>query len=381
MSTTTATGMHVERQAGALGAIVTGVDLADLDDATFAALHDALLEHLVICIRGQEHLTPEQQIAFSARWGRIEPHPYVPPIDGYPEIMEVYDPNPITVTWHADFTYAKQPPAISLLLGRIIPPVGGDTMFSNGYLAYENLSARPARDRSTDSAPSTTRPSWRSRSGMPEDEIVNSHPVACTHPETGPQGAVRQRQLHPALRELERGGQPAAARAPVPRSSPGSSTRGATTGRRATSSSGTTAARSTRSSATPPARSGRCTARRSPETPRDDRHPLDREPRRPRRRAARHLDQPAAREVPRHRPAHRDGAARARRSSTAAPTARSPGTEGDPVAWWFYEDQQYSVKRLIAAAGYPADEITLRGRSPSTRCGPGAGSRRRASTT
>jgi predicted TIM-barrel fold metal-dependent hydrolase len=35
----------------------------------------------------------------------------------------------------------------------------------------------------------------------------------------------------------------------------------------------------------------------------------------------------------------------------------APGTDGDPVAWWFYEDQQYSVKRLIAAAGYPADEI------------------------
>jgi len=35
----------------------------------------------------------------------------------------------------------------------------------------------------------------------------------------------------------------------------------------------------------------------------------------------------------------------------------APGTEGDPVAWWFYEDQQYSVKRLIAAAGYPAEEI------------------------
>ena len=35
----------------------------------------------------------------------------------------------------------------------------------------------------------------------------------------------------------------------------------------------------------------------------------------------------------------------------------APGTEGDPVAWWSYEDQQYSVKRLIAAAGYPAEEI------------------------
>ena len=107
---------------------------------TFAQLHDALLEHLVICIRGQEHITPDQQIAFSARWGGIEPHPYVPPIEGYPEIMKIYDPNPVTVTWHADFTYAEAPPAISLLLARSSRPCGGDTMFSNGYLAYEQLS-------------------------------------------------------------------------------------------------------------------------------------------------------------------------------------------------------------------------------------------------
>src|SRR5688500_6866002 len=39
----------------------------------------------------------------------------------------------------------------------------------------------------------------------------------------------------------------------------------------------------------------------------------------------------------------------------------APGTEGGPVAWWHYEDHLYSVKRLIAAAGYPADEIDFRG--------------------
>jgi predicted TIM-barrel fold metal-dependent hydrolase len=38
-----------------------------------------------------------------------------------------------------------------------------------------------------------------------------------------------------------------------------------------------------------------------------------------------------------------------------------PGTEGPDAAWWFYEDHKYSVKRLIAAAGYPADEITMQG--------------------
>jgi taurine dioxygenase len=176
--------MEITRQAGALGAIVTGVDLATVDDATYKELRDALLEHLVICVRGQAHVTPDEQVAFSARWGPIEPHPYVPPIEGHPEIMRVYDPNPITVTWHADFTYAKQPPSISLLLGRVIPPYGGDTMFSNGYLAYEGLSAglRETLDglRAVHYATQLA-----IDSGMPDDEIVNSHPVVCTHPETG----------------------------------------------------------------------------------------------------------------------------------------------------------------------------------------------------
>ncbi|MDT5277001.1 MAG: hypothetical protein QOG95_3933, partial [Mycobacterium sp.] len=39
----------------------------------------------------------------------------------------------------------------------------------------------------------------------------------------------------------------------------------------------------------------------------------------------------------------------------------APGTEGPDAAWWFYEDRQTSLKRYIAAAGVPADEVTLSG--------------------
>ncbi len=179
------TDITVERQAGALGALITGVDLStDIDDATFEVLHDAILEHMVICIRGQEHITPDDQVAFAARWGRIEPHPYVPPIEGHPEIMKVYDPNPITVTWHADFTYAKEPPTLSLLLARVIPPFGGDTMFSNGYLAYENLS--PGLKETLGTLRGVHYATELAiEKGLPEDEIVNAHPVVRTHPETG----------------------------------------------------------------------------------------------------------------------------------------------------------------------------------------------------
>ena len=57
----------VERQAGALGAYVTGVDLAaGLDDGVVADLRSALLEHLVICIRGQSAVTSAGQLEFAA---------------------------------------------------------------------------------------------------------------------------------------------------------------------------------------------------------------------------------------------------------------------------------------------------------------------------
>ena len=77
----------------------------------------------------------------------------------------------------------------------------------------------------------------------------------------------------------------------------------------------------------------------------------------------------------------------ARASSTTRPARpklsgtsyiEEPGTEGPDVAWWFYEDQLISVKRTIAAAGYPADEIELKSVSRSTTCARAAGSRRPA---
>jgi taurine dioxygenase len=94
--------MDVTRQAGALGAIVTGVDLASgVDEVTFKELHDALLEHLVICVRGQGHITPETRLrsrsggAASSRTRTCRRSRAIP-------TMRVYDPNPITVTRHAD---------------------------------------------------------------------------------------------------------------------------------------------------------------------------------------------------------------------------------------------------------------------------------------
>ena len=299
--------MEITRQAGALGAIVTGVDLATVDDATYKELRDALLEHLVICVRGQGHVTPDEQVAFSARWGRIEPHPYVPPIEGTPRscgsTTRTRSPSRGTPT---SPTRSSRPR--SACSSRVIPEYGGDTMFSNGYLAYEGLSDG-LRRRSTVCGRSHYATQLAIDSGMPDDEIVNSHPVVCTHPETGKRALFVNDNYTRHFDGWSIDDSRRCSTTSTP-SSPGSSTPGATGGRKATCSSGTTAVCSTRSSATPPGRSAHCTAPRSQEVHRHDRHPLDRQPRRPRRGTARRLDQAAPGEVPRRRTARRDGSGR-----------------------------------------------------------------------
>ena len=74
---------------GALGAEITGVNLAEpLDDETLAEIHHALLDNLVIFFRDQ-HISPEQQIAFAGRFGELHIHPYIPNLEGYPEILQL----------------------------------------------------------------------------------------------------------------------------------------------------------------------------------------------------------------------------------------------------------------------------------------------------
>mgnify|MGYP001024215975 CR=1 FL=1 len=68
-------------------------------------IRSAFVAHQVICIRDQAHVTPDQQLAFAARWGEISIHPYIPSIEGYPGVMKIYDPNAVTQAWHADSTH------------------------------------------------------------------------------------------------------------------------------------------------------------------------------------------------------------------------------------------------------------------------------------
>ena len=147
----TSAGMRVEPLSYALGAYVAGVDLRALDDAAFDAIRQAWLEHLVIVIRGQQ-ISDDDLTAFSARFGVLDEVPIVskglaPRYNKHISVISNIVENGVPigglgddeVLWHSDTSYRDFPPSASVLHALEIPPAGGNTGFSNMYLALETL--------------------------------------------------------------------------------------------------------------------------------------------------------------------------------------------------------------------------------------------------
>ena len=192
--------MRAEPISGALGAEILGIDIArELDDATIAAIRQALLDHCVIFFRDQE-LDVARQKAFTSRFGTLFLHPNIAGSAADPAVIDVVrnpgDKKIIGEDWHSDTPQVPAPPMGSLLYAVDVPAYGGDTMFANQYLAYDALSpgmkamlsglravhsdrlvAGPARDLAASNAKKLKGDAeWR--------ETANLHPVVRTHPET-----------------------------------------------------------------------------------------------------------------------------------------------------------------------------------------------------
>ena len=128
---------------GSIGASVEGIDLnKPVDDATFAALHDAFLTHCVLVYRGQQ-LQPAAQVEFARCWGTpLNTNPLLKHIESHPEIVQVTKIPKATASteaWHYDSPYTPVPPKISIL-SAVTVPHGGDTMWCNQCLSYDRLS-------------------------------------------------------------------------------------------------------------------------------------------------------------------------------------------------------------------------------------------------
>ena len=128
----------------ALGAEIHGVDLGrEVAEDQFDEIRRAFAEFSVIFFRDQ-HLTPDQHIAFASRWGEINVNRFFKAIDSHPVIAEVRkEPDQETNiggSWHTDHSYDQVPATGSILYARQVPEIGGDTQFASMYAAYDGLS-------------------------------------------------------------------------------------------------------------------------------------------------------------------------------------------------------------------------------------------------
>jgi len=192
--------LSVQRISGALGALITGVDLREpLSAALAAEIRGVLLEHHVIFFRNQP-LSPAQYMAFARAMGEPVEYPFVKGLPDFPEIIEVkkleHERTNFGGIWHTDTAYLERPPMGSMLLAREIPPYGGDTLFANQVMALDALSPTlrgvleglRGVNSSAKADVSRTRED-RIKGGDGRDdarkEYVAEHPVVRTHPETG----------------------------------------------------------------------------------------------------------------------------------------------------------------------------------------------------
>ena len=190
-----------------IGADVSGVDLNDVDDATFGRLYEAWLEHAILRFR-EQNLDDAAMQRFSEQFGPLEyapmgrispeelarvPNPYIATISNIVE-----DGKPIgglgalEAAWHTDMSYIEEPPTASLLYAVEVPSTGGDTHFCDMRAAYGAL-PRSMQSRLHDltlkhnAAHDSV---GRLRRGFedapsPVEAPGCVHPIVLTHPETG----------------------------------------------------------------------------------------------------------------------------------------------------------------------------------------------------
>lgn len=189
--------------AGALGAEISRADLTALNDETVAEIRAALLDHGVVFFRDQQ-LTPASQAAFGRRFGALNRHPYVKPLDGHPDVFRITkeptDRHHFGNSWHTDLAYAEHPALATILYGVEVPAAGGDTLFASQSAAYDALSDGMKRLLADLRIVYTTANTYgkdahRFKVGVAEGMQVRTvdaqevaHPAVRTHPETGRKG-------------------------------------------------------------------------------------------------------------------------------------------------------------------------------------------------
>ncbi|WP_370942382.1 TauD/TfdA dioxygenase family protein [Amycolatopsis sp. cg5] len=190
---------EVRRLAGALGAEVHHVRLAEATVEDIDQIRTLLGEHLVLFFPSQSDLTPEAHVAVGRLFGEMEIHPFLPKFERHSELAVLDSAAGVKAdVWHTDVTFSKNPPLASILQLVTCPDVGGDTMWSNQQLVYRSLST-PLRDLldGLTAIHSFSHP----RGGFVAEA---EHPVVRTHPETGHRSLYVNRLFTSHIPQLSR---------------------------------------------------------------------------------------------------------------------------------------------------------------------------------
>lgn len=213
---------------GTIGAELRGLDLRTLDGDEVAAVRAAWLRYKVVFFPGQ-NLTPAEHLAFARHFGEpTEGHPVIPGLADQPEVFQIDYTQARELAaaygkvgdvsrglhWHTDVTFVKRPPLGSILRAVVVPPAGGDTLFSDQEAAFNDLSPALQEHLGTLTAVHDGEDQfrvildlvgegrWEGKTFTKLDPV--EHPVVRTHPETGKRSLFVNPGFTSHIKELKR---------------------------------------------------------------------------------------------------------------------------------------------------------------------------------
>ena len=196
--------IRVRPQPTGFGAEVTGLDLGKpLAPEVLAEVKAAWAAHGVVAFPDQP-LGLDALEAFTLQMGGFGHDPFIKPMPGHPNVLELRrEPDEKATNfgagWHSDWSFQDAPPAATLLHSKVVPPVGGDTLFVDACRAYEALSPAMQRMLAPLQAIHSARQAYGTKGVFSREtekrslQIVVSeeadgsrtHPLVRTHPVTG----------------------------------------------------------------------------------------------------------------------------------------------------------------------------------------------------
>lgn len=196
--------IRVTPEASGFGAVVEGIDLSrPLAEPVRQEMLRAWAEHAVLSFPRQA-LSLEALEAATLQFGPFGADPFIKPMDGHPNVLELRrEPDEKATNfgagWHSDWSFQPEPPAATLLHARVVPPVGGDTLFADCAAAYDALSPAmkdllaPLRAVHSASRAYGTQGVFARETEKrtmqivvsPEADKTHAHPLVRTHPVSG----------------------------------------------------------------------------------------------------------------------------------------------------------------------------------------------------